>query len=259
MAAKKPIYLFYGEEDFLIDEAVKRLKAAGDFSDFNFEVIDGEVADLNSVLNAILTQPMLSSRRMVVIKDLPVFSRSDEKEIEPLMKVLQSGEAMVVFTLSEVDKRRKFFKAVESLGEVKEFKPFAEWEGNKVIAWIVEKVRQSGKKIGAHAANLLYETSGSNLRILASEIDKLVTYIGERGHIEEKDVMALATYGKVNVFTLLDALRDKNIPKAHEALAKLLKDKEEPVGLVALLATQYRMLLQVKSLREEGLNIYQMA
>ncbi|MCX5726761.1 MAG: DNA polymerase III subunit delta [Candidatus Saganbacteria bacterium] len=109
-------------------------------------------------------------------------------------------------------------------------------------------VKGEGKSIGSHAARLLMEISGKNLRALYSEIQKLVTYIGEKHAIEEQDVKAIASSFGIGVFSLLGALRNKDIKTALHSVSMLLRNREEPVKLLGLLATQYRRMLEVKSL-----------
>jgi DNA polymerase-3 subunit delta len=123
----------------------------------------------------------------------------------------------------------------------------------------VRRVKAAGKKIGSHAARLLLEISGRDLRSLSSEIEKLATYVGEREMIEKEDVEKLASSGEIISFSLLNALREKNLSRALEVYAGLVRNKEEAVPLLALLATQFRMLLQVKSLQNRRMDSYAIA
>ncbi len=274
MSNKKPVYLFYGEEDFLIEEAVRKVPFGEDES---CEVVDAKETDLDQILNILLTQPMLFSRRRIVIQDLELLSspkidpeesaneeekRKSERQTDQLIKVLNDlpdEGTTVIFTAVQVDKRKKLFKAIDKLGVTREFKPFSDREGDQVVFWIEEYVQSRRRKITPQAADLLYEIVGSNLRLLASEIEKLITYIGNKPTIEDKDVSSVASFGSINTFFLFNALRDKNLPRALDAISRLLRNREAPAPLLAAMASQYRMLLQVKTLQEEGLNPYRMA
>jgi DNA polymerase-3 subunit delta len=224
----------------------------------SFERINGEKVPADQIISSLTTLPMLGGERLVVIDSF----KCDEKDEGKIFDVLQNLDenVRVVFVYyGGPDRRRKFYKLVERIGEVKEFKRFSEWEQDKVLAWILNRVRFYGKKIGSHAANLLVEIVGPNLRMLDKEIEKIATYAGERDFIEERDVSALASSGEMDAFALSNALRDKNTGEAARCLARAFKDNEDPHALVGMLAKLYRMLLQVKCLEERGLGQYDIA
>ncbi len=276
------IYLFYGEEDYLMDEEIKKLTGT---NALNVEFLDGVREPMDVIINSIASVPLLLGDKVVVITD-PWFlkaqrargARSEEEEKEegeegdgrrelrdeidqliPVLETLSGGVKVIFVVHGKADRRKKLYKVIEKLGEVREFKPFAEWEQEKLEAWIMKRVNASGKKIGGGAAETLMEISGRGLRALSSEIDKLVTYVGERSSIEEADVRELASSGEMSAFSLSGAVRDRDVHASLEALTRLLKDNEEPVSLIGLLASQFRMLLQVKSLKEQGLSDPQIA
>jgi DNA polymerase-3 subunit delta len=270
------IQLFHGAEDFLIDEEITKLKEkalSSGTGGMNFEIVDGASASMEQMVNSVSSAPLLGGEKVIVIKD-PLFLKSAKRrrkktkaeaddeaavgeDLGPFRAIIENipdGIRIIFVVYGNVDRRRRAFKLIDGAGEVREFKPFAEWEQEKLLSWIVSRVKLQGKKIGSHAARLLMETSGSNLRALSQEIAKLVTYIGEKEGIEEPDVAALASEGRMSVFSLISSLRDRNLKVSLESLARLMREKEEPIALLGLMASQFRMLLQVKSLQEQGLS-----
>jgi DNA polymerase-3 subunit delta len=250
------ISLFCGGEDFLLDAEMKDLKSK--YSEFNFERINGEKVAVDQIISVLTTLPMLGGERLVVIDSF----KCDEKDEGKFFGVLQNldDNVKVVFVYYDgPDKRRKFYKLIEKIGEVREFKRFSEWEQDKVLAWIVNRVRLYGKRIGSHAANLLIEIAGQNLRMLDKEIEKIATYIGERDLIEEPDVSRLASSPEMDAFALSNALRNKNVQDAIKCLSRAFKDNQDPHMLIGMLAKLYRMLLQVKCLEDKGLGQYDIA
>jgi len=202
------ISLFYGDEDFLIDEEIGSLKKK--YSELNVERIDGSREDMGRIISALTSVPMLGGERLVVIDNLEY----DDKE---------EGE---------------LFDAVKG----------------KALAWIVNRVKVYGKKISGKAANMLIDIVGLGLRMLDKEIEKIATFIGERGTIEEGDVSRLASSGEADSFALSNAVRNKNVKEAMESLERLFRDNEDPHMIIGMLASLYRMLLQVKCLEMEGMN-----
>ena len=238
----KSIYLFHGEEDFLIEDKINRLKSQIENPALNVELLDGESLSLEKLSAALQTSPMFGGEKLVIIRDFE-YDAERQKELIPLLQAIPVG-VKIVFQASNIDKRSKFYKLANDQGEVIEFKTFAPWEQPELIAWI----RGRAKEITAAAAVRLAEISGNNLRLLANEIEKLLTYVGERREIKEADVLALASAGETSAFALLDALREKNLRAALELFSILLKNKEDPFQLLSLLVTQYRLMLQIKAL-----------
>lgn len=244
--AKLPVFLFFGEEDFLIDETVGKFKRQIINPDLNLELLDGRSLSPAALSAALRTQPLLGGEKLVIIRDFEVVTEEQEQLISFLKDI--SPDLKVVFCAAAIDKRSKFYKFIDGAGEVVEFKPYAPWEQDQLTAWIRERVAEQGKKISPGAARVLQEIAGSNLRLLSGEIGKIVTYIGDRAEIAEEDVLSLAAAGEASAFSLMDALRDKDLKKSLALFQVLLKNKEDIFSLMGLMSSQYRLMLQVKSL-----------
>lgn len=246
----KAIYLFHGEEDFLIEEKINALKSQIDNPALNVETFDGEDLSLEALSSALRTPPMFGGEKMVMVRNFAL-SSENQAEIISLIENIPEG-VKVVFHAQAIDKRSRFYKLMDEQGEAIEFRSFAPWEQEAVVNWIKAQVRSGGKKIDDAGARLLQETCGNNLRMLSGEIEKLITFVGERSEIAEGDVSALASPGEVSAFALLDALRKKDVKAALSLLQVLLRNRTDVFQLLALLTTQYRLMLQIKSFPGKG-------
>jgi DNA polymerase III subunit delta len=242
---KLPVFLFFGDEDYLLDQRIKELKTRLADPALNYLELDGAKAAFAEINSALQTPSLLGGERLVVIADLKV-ATDDQEQYQSLLQGL-APDVTVVLKNPKIDPRTKLFKLIAAAGEVCEFKSFAPWEEERLAAWVETAVRQEGKKIGRAAARLLIEISGSELRALTSEISKLVTYIGESAEIGEEAVLAGAAAGQKTAFDLLDALRQKELPRVLRIFQLLLRNKEELFPLLGLLASQYRLMLQLKA------------
>ena len=79
-----PAYLFLGEEDFLKEEAVQKLKARfldTSTGDLNYGVFYAKEKDfsINALLDSLNTMPFLSKKRLVVLKDADSLSAPNAK------------------------------------------------------------------------------------------------------------------------------------------------------------------------------------
>ena len=276
----KNIHLLYGEEGFLVDEQLKELKTRllpEGANDINYESIDGRSPSPDGIISSLSSAPMLGGVKLVVISDLKALTaagrarkktagngegeeeREDNSQLILSLKGL-SGDVHAVFIVhGDVDKRKKLYKFIEDNGRVQQFKPFAEWEQEKLLAWIVARAKTCGKTIKSHAARRLAEISDNDLRSLSQEIDKISAYVGVKESIEEQDVEAVASRGSIGVFSLVDSLRARNVKASLNALVRLIKDKQDPISLLGLIARQFRMLLQIRSLMDSGLTFNNIA
>jgi len=94
---------------------------------------------------------------------------------------------------------------------------------------------------------------GNNLEILSNEIDKLILYKGENEEIMAEDVTLLSPYAaEASIFDLVDALGNRNSKKASLLLQKKFSEGTDPFYLFSMFIRQFRLLIQVKELSDEG-------
>ena len=241
------IYLFYGDEELLIRERIKELKK--EISDsMNIEQIDAEAAQLEEIISALRTQPLLFGEKLTIIKNADLRLELWDTVVPALDSIPPA--TTVVFWASSVSKRSKIFKRIDALGEVYEFKSFADWEQEKVAYWVMQRVKSRGKVISRDVALRLIDICGNNLGKVSSEIEKIITYIGDNNQVCSKDVEALASPGQISIFSLSDAVANKNLKKALESFRLLQKNKIEFFSVLSLLANRYRIMLLGKSERD---------
>lgn len=128
--------------------------------------------------------------------------------------------------------------------------------GTELEAWLIRRARDAGRDLTPEAAHILAVENGDSLRLLASEIDKLSTYVGLGGQIGTEAVRALTQASqKTRIFDLTDALVRRDRRRGLALLHELLDSGESPLGIVALTALQTRSLLQVKALSQRGMRV----
>lgn len=246
----KPVYLLYGEERYLRRQYRERLQKAltseGDTMNTHFyhgkDVPVGEIIDLAETL------PFLAERRVIFISNSGLFKSGGEKMAEYLPEMSES--TCIVFTESEVDKRSKLFKAVQSKGYAAEF---AIQDENTLKRWIAGTLTKEGKKITESTAQLFLSKTGTDMENIQMELEKLICYCLDKEIVTDADVEAICTTRISNhIFDMINAIADK---KQHEALDlyyDLLALKEPPMRILFLIARQCNMLLQAKELKVKG-------
>lgn len=237
------IYLFYGDEDFIIDQKIKEIKKKISNPSMNIEQVDGDEDNYEKIVAALSTQPFFGGEKLVVIENIDLKSKVWAALIDSLK--VAAPETIVIFKADSVSKATKIYKYIDQVGEVYEVRAFADWEQDQVISWITREVKGQGKEINHQAAVDLQETCGNGLRKLTSEIEKLITYIGDKKNITSEDVFALASPGLVSSFALSDALGEKDLKRSLETFQSLYRNKVPIFPLLSLLASQYRTMLQI--------------
>jgi DNA polymerase-3 subunit delta len=101
----------------------------------------------------------------------------------------------------------------------------------------------------------LVSSTGNDLALLANEIEKLVLYGLDRGTITPEDVTLLCPYAaEASIFDLVDALGTRDGRAAATLLQSKLDEGADPFYLFAMIVRQFRLLIQVKELADEGLH-----
>ena len=94
-----------------------------------------------------------------------------------------------------------------------------------------------------------------DLRLIDSEMSKLAVYAGDR-QVTQDDVRLLVPYAQdANIFDMVDALGHRRTAQAFRLLAQLRNEGAHPLYLLTMIVRQYRILVQVKDLMEQGLDL----
>lgn len=121
------IYLLYGREYYLIDNAIKNLKESLNESmlDFNLDVIDGKEVFLDQLLSSVETLPFMDDNKITIVKDFELlkgkrknFSEGDEKYFIDYLDNISESTVLVFVVYGEVDKRKKIVKKIQEKGIV---------------------------------------------------------------------------------------------------------------------------------------------
>jgi len=239
-------YLFAGEEEFLIDEALIELKKkwAGEVSSFY-----ADETDVNSMVAGAKTLPLFSSKKLIVLKGITKLSPQSVKILVDYVEN-PSKFTCLVLIVAEVKKNSPLYQAAHERGEVVEFKPLNK---NEIVYWITGRFRGFQKRIDSSLARKIRENIGGNLQQLSKTIERLVSYSGSRREITSADVDALIvrTYTPAG-FELTDAIGEKDTKKALELFSDLSESGKSETELIGLIAWHLRRIEKIKELVEEG-------
>lgn len=259
-----PIYLIYGEEQYLQEQVIHALRESlltPDLAAFNYEEIAGEKCLPAQVVEAANVLPVFAEKRLVLVKN-PSFLQSSKKEdgteaknsteqalldycADPLLST-----CLIIMVNGSVDKRRKLVKAIEKKGQLLECKPLRD---NELRQWLREEAESQDYRIEPRALAYIEANGANDLRHLKQELAKLALYCQEEGVITLAAAEKLLTKtSEANIFTLVDSLGERKSEQAIVELSHLLDQGEPPVRLLFMIARQYRLIIQVKELASKG-------
>ncbi len=266
------IYLFHGEEEFGKKERINALKAGlGDLVDINTTELEGRSVTHQEVQHHGDVPPFLGEYRLVIVSNLLsrlVGSKTKGGKATGasadftawLVDYLPTVPETTQLVFSE-DKRllksNKVLKAVAKLGESGEIVAFSapSMRGNELERWVVQHAKQMDVQLARGVATDLASFIGPNLRLIDSEMNKLAVYAGDR-QVTQEDVRLLVPYAQdANIFDMVDALGHRRTVQAFRLLAQLRNEGAHPLYLLTMIVRQYRILIQVKELMEQGLDL----
>ena len=246
----KNAYLLYGQERYLLRQYRDRLKTAlcGDGDTMNTHIYEGKDINVGEIIDLAETLPFLAERRVIIITGSGLFKSGGERMAEYLQAPNET--TYFVFTESEVDKRSKLYKTVQSKGYATEFTIQDE---STLKRWIAGTLAKDNKKITENTVQLLLTKTGTDMDNIQMELEKLICYCMDRDVITDADVEAVCTNRITNhIFDMINAIADKRKKQALELYYDLLALKEPPMRILFLIARQCNMLLQAKELKSRG-------
>ncbi|MDA3130761.1 DNA polymerase III subunit delta [Aliibacillus thermotolerans] len=264
-----PLYLLYGKEDFLIKDSVDKIVSTlltEEEKDFNYSIYDMKEVPIQVAVEEGETLPFFGERRVIFLKNCYFLTTVKEKEkvehdLSTFEKYIQSPAEETVMIVSvgheKLDERKKIVKQLKKNGVFLEANAFQEKE---LRQWIDNFEREISLQLEEKAKNKLVQLTGRNMMTLTSELNKLSLYGEEGGVITEADIEELVPRTlEDNIFELVDSVVRGKAERAMDIFYDLIKQKEEPIKIVALLARQFRIILQASYLHKKGYTQKQIA
>ena len=245
-----PLYFLFGDESFLLDEAVDsliKMLVTDSLRDFNYSSFYAPEVEVQNLRDAIETLPVMAPRRVVLLKEA---HEMKDKEWEELLPLIESPVESTIWicVAQKADKRKKFLKAFLENGVVSEFKrPFE----NQIPQWITAIARKYSLKIDSEASQVLHQLVGNDLAEINSELKKLSQFLGERNQVLVDDVLEAVSHVRINsIFELTDAIGRNDRSYALVCLANLVENGGNEVAILSLISRHFRIIKLVA----EGLN-----
>lgn len=259
------VYVFYGNEEFLIEESIKFIlqnAVAEGVREFNFDVVYGGEIDVQNLISLLLMFPVMSPKRVVVMRNSEKFlnklSRSKrEKDAETFINYLKkpNPDTIFIIILNEPDFEKDVYKKLFEFADVVDLKAPYDWQ---IPSWIAKRVKErgseppwNGKEITDEACKLLQAYAGNSLRDLDNEITKLFIFTGEKKKIDVEDVkQAVGLSRTFTVFDLQKAIGEKNLQLSITIIERMLQAGEFPPVILTMLTRYFSTLWKLYELQK---------
>ncbi len=253
LSPPRMIYLVHGPEITLRRDALSAIRAAvvdPATEDFNCDEFVGGECSGGDILTAAQTLPMMSERRLVVVRQVHKLKAADLSLLGDYV-ASPAAETTLVLEAEKVDLRKSPFPAIKKVGAVVACKALYE---NQAASWLTQRARGMGIRLQPDAAQFLISYVGSSTGALEAELTKAIDYVGKAGAPIDLDaVSATAGQGRVHsIFELVDAVSARQAGAALAALVTLLESGEAPIKVQAMIVRQFRMIWRAREAMDKG-------
>jgi len=194
-------------------------------------------------------------RQVVAVKAADAIK---ETEASPYVDYLKDPCATTCLIFTAVGKANDKSKLVQAAANTGYLKIMNRMNEDKLAVWAVNEAAKQGKKLSEAAAKLLITVTGTRLRDVKGELDKLMLYAGDKTTLDEKDIDECCSDCKEESgFALTDAISEKDVRRALAVFKK--SADEEPLKLLGSAARQIRILLKLKALSKRRVSSNELA
>jgi DNA polymerase-3 subunit delta len=246
--------LWFVGDRFLIAPEVD--KAVGDRQRLT---VDGAHLDVSELIAEISTSDLFSGERAIVVDDFRPRSKEltaqRRARLKDALGALPCGLVLVFTTYPEPGAggpANDLEKALSKLGRKIAKQAPPEWRERELASWVTSYAHSKGMRISAEAAAAVVEEVGSDLGILAQEIDKVILSMDESAAEIALGDLEIVSRGAVGFHKLLRAVGARDARAALQALEDLLRADEEPAAVLGALSASARMIARARMAAKRG-------
>lgn len=253
------LYIFHGEETFLLHYYLEQLKknlVDPLTESFNYHKFTDENFDINAFADAVENLPMMAESTFIWADDIDIFTLP-ESEKEQLIDLVQDipSYCTVIFSFEnnpwKPDGRLKLSKTLTSCASIVSFD---KQDPRDLIAWITRHFSAEKKRITPDLCRYLIELTGGTMTALANEISKICAY-SDAEQIVKSDIDAVMEPVLDAVsFQMTNFMGQGNYGAAMQKLQQLFKMQQEPIMILGSVGKHFRQIGVARTLHDNGKN-----
>ena len=252
------VYIFFGEETYLMQQAIRELQehlVPTGFEEFNYHRLAGKGLTVQEITEAAEAMPMMAEHTLVTVTDMDIF-KLDEAQRGALVALLEDFPeyCTLVFLYRQIPYTRdgRLKKLTAAVAQYVQTVEFTQQGQQKLYRWVRKRFAAAGKDIDDGVTDHLLFTCGSLMEGLVPEIAKIAAY-AKGAKITRADIDAVADpVLDARIFDMTNAVTAKDYDRAAEVLAELLRQQEEPIAILAALGKELRRLYTARLAIDSG-------
>ena len=259
------LYLLYGEEVFLLESNLKKIKKLfGEIiPGINYIQIDD--TNVDNLISDIETPSFGYEKKLIIVKNSGLFKKEGKRKIAKISELKEKvaeyfkrnvsdiKEYNVVIFIEDDIEKNSLYKIIEKEGIVCNFEKQKLADITKRLKAIFNAYKVS---IDSETLKYLIEECGTSMQDLINESRKLIEYAGENGTVSKQDIDLLCTKQiEAVIFTLTDSLGKKDIQAAMQTLKNLIYNKEPIQKILITLYNHFKKLYFTKIAIEQNINL----
>lgn len=252
------IYLIYGNENYLIKKKLDEIITKNNIEKDNIIRYNLDEVNVSEAIIEASTVSMFQTSKLIICEGCKFLTGENKKEINHNIDMLLEyinhpfSDVYLVFIVEKekLDDRKKIVKELKKLSKVVECKKIENYNLN---SYLENYIKDKGYIITSKNIDLIISIAGLDLANLINEIDKLLIYKDTDKNISEDDIKNLICVNiEDNIFALTNAIMNNQKEKIIKIYKDLISMGEDEIKLIATLANQFRLLLQVKLMKNNG-------
>lgn len=244
------IYILYGEDEFLLNEYVKKIKKAFGSIQLGVNYIQIDESNVSNIISDIETPAFGFEKKLIIAKDTGLFKKKNttSERITEYLKETEIPDVELIFIEKDIEKN-SLFNLVQKIGKVEEFK---EQKLPQLISKVVNLAKAYDIIIKENVAQYFIECVGTNMSDIVNELRKLIEYVGKGNEITRDAIDNLSIKKSESIiFELTDSLGKKNITEALNVLNNLIYAKEPVQKILVMLYNHFKKLYIIKLAKEQ--------
>ncbi len=252
------VFLFYGQEEYLMEKEIKKLKDElldASFISMAYKVFDNP--DFHTILECVQSAPLMFGKTLTLIAvDKYLIGNKmslDDKQIECLDSALSviNDSVNIIFVCrvprdenKKPDSRKKFYKTLSKYSQVREFAQFRNYD-KQLPSEIAKIAKEKELTISSDSIAVLIDQVGVNLTLIDSEMEKLKIAVHPKKTVDSASIKKYCISSE-DVFILADLILQGN---KNEILKQytLLTEKRHPLEIFSVLQSSFQRFVFIKN------------
>lgn len=246
--------LYHGKNNFLSLRAAHNT-LYNEFDDNEIIAIDAESKKAETIIDQLYSPSLFTTQKVYFLKRL---YRNKERGLllDNLLEILPQGRvSILIWEDQKIRSNTKYFKFFKEQNAVEEF---AELNKRTFISWAKEEIEKYPVQLDSEILRLIAQRSNYEPERFVNNLEK-VKLLNEK-RIEKKvlDTVVADTL-ETDIWKLMDSITQSDQKAINEILEKLLEYKVDPHYILAMIARNLRISIQIKYLLDQGVNERKMA